>query len=63
MHLPEQVVDLIQVVLGRQSGPSHQPVVAGTTLAIHQDELHAARRGGGELAEQVSHQHGLAEPG
>jgi hypothetical protein len=61
MHLPEHVADLIQAVLGRQPGPRQQPVVVGATLAIHQDELHGGE--GASWPEQVSHQHGLAEPG
>jgi hypothetical protein len=61
MHLPQDVADLVEVVLGRQPGPSHEAVVVGTALAIDQHELH--RWAGGELAEQVGDEHGLAEPG
>jgi hypothetical protein len=43
-----------------QPGSWVEPVVVGAALAVHQDELDG--RGGGELAEEVGHEHGLAEP-
>jgi len=61
MHLSERVADLVQVVLGRQPGAGDQPVIVGAALAVDEDELDG--RGGGELAEQVGHEHGLAEAG
>ena len=51
----------VQVVLGRQPGPREQPVVVGAALAVDEHELDG--RAGGELAEQMADQHGLAEPG
>ena len=60
MHMAEHVADLVQVVLGRQPRPGDQPVVVRAALAIDQHELDG--RAGGELAEEVSNQHGLAEP-
>ncbi len=60
VDLPQHVADLAEVVVGGQPGPREQPVVVGAALAIDQDELDGG--GGGELAEQVGDQHGLAEP-
>src|SRR5215218_8745724 len=61
VDLPEDVADLAQVIFGGQPGPWDQPVVVGAALAINEHELDGG--GGGELAQQVGHQHGLAEPG
>jgi len=61
VHLAEDVADLAEVVLGRQPGSGDQPVVVGAALAVDQHELD--RWAGGELAEEVSNEHGLAEPG
>ena len=51
----------MQVVLGRQPGAGEEPVVVGAALAVDEHELDG--RAGGELAELVADQHGLAEPG
>jgi hypothetical protein len=61
VDLPEHVADDGEIVFGRQPRPWEEPVVVGAALAVDQDELH--RGGGGELAEQMRDQHGLAEPG
>jgi hypothetical protein len=56
----EHVADLVEVVLGRRPGPRHEPVVVGAALAVDEHVLHGG--GGGELAEQMGDQHGLADP-
>jgi hypothetical protein len=61
MHPPEHFPDLVQLILGRQPGPGEQPVVVRAALAIDEHELDGG--GGGELAEEVGDEHGLAEPG
>ena len=59
MDPPQDLADVVEVVLGRQL--RGQAVVVGAALAVDQDELD--RWAGGELAELVGHEHGLAEPG
>jgi hypothetical protein len=61
VDLPQHLADLVQVIFGGQPGAGHQPVVVGAALAVHEDELDGV--GGGELAEEVGDEHGLAEPG
>ena len=61
VDLPEHVAYLVEVVFGRQPGSWEQPVVVGAALAVDEHELHSRR--GGELAEEVGDEHGLAEPG
>ena len=57
---PQHLAHLVQVVLGCQPGAGGESVVVGAALAVHEDELDG--RGGGELAEEVGDEHGLAEP-
>jgi hypothetical protein len=61
VHPPQHVPDLDQVVLGVQPGAGEQAVVVGAALAVDEHELDGG--GGGELAEEVGDEHGLAEPG
>ncbi|HKO84253.1 MAG TPA: hypothetical protein VJ140_06765, partial [Actinomycetota bacterium] len=61
VDLPEHVADLVQVVLRRQPRSWEQPAVVGAALAVDEHELDGG--GGGELAEEVGDEHGLAEPG
>jgi hypothetical protein len=61
VDLSEHIADLVEVVLGRQPGAGEEPVVVRAALAVDEHELDGG--GGGELAHQVSDEHGLAEPG
>jgi hypothetical protein len=61
VDLAEHVADGGEVVLGGQPGSGEQVVVVGAALAVDEHELDGW--GGGELAEEVGDEHGLAEPG